>query len=203
MWVAIWTWELGAFAVSHSIAGMIALLRFRKETHFAWALPVLFLIIGGIICATAGVITGRWFAATPRAGGSCVHFHSSCTCLHVLLFTFIGCACVRSSHFNRSNVSAFGCQHDDNRGPCKSRAICALIFVFHAESVTPDDPFLSLSLSLSVLVLFVCLFVCLSLSRPLSRPLRLLCGLMQAMIWGAGQFGLYFITSFYHNYQAL
>ncbi|EGD75119.1 hypothetical protein PTSG_06774 [Salpingoeca rosetta] len=100
MWLAIWTWELGAFAVSHAIAGFIAFLRFRKDTKFAWIVPLFFLLVGGIICATAGVITALLIA-------------SIYTQLDITMTT------------------------------------------------------------------------------------------TEAMIWGVGQFGLYFLSSFYHNYQTL
>eukprot|EP00055_Hartaetosiga_balthica_P002194 m.3026 g.3026 ORF g.3026 m.3026 type:complete len:128 (+) comp2007_c0_seq1:181-564(+) len=63
MWITVWTWNILAFGVSHLVAGCVAYFRFRKDVWWAWALPLLFLVMSGLICVTAGLVTSVLVAA--------------------------------------------------------------------------------------------------------------------------------------------
>ena len=71
MWVSIWTWDLIAFGVSHTLAGLVAAVRFQSQLKSwkTWLLPLIFTAFGLILPATAGLITALIIAAIYTNAG--------------------------------------------------------------------------------------------------------------------------------------
>eukprot|EP00730_Choanoeca_flexa_P013908 TRINITY_DN5864_c0_g1_i1.p3 TRINITY_DN5864_c0_g1~~TRINITY_DN5864_c0_g1_i1.p3 ORF type:complete len:135 (+),score=12.06 TRINITY_DN5864_c0_g1_i1:249-653(+) len=71
MWQTIWTWNLIVFGFSHSLAGLLAAVRFRSQlnTWKTWLLPLLFVGFGLLIPATAGLITALLIAGIYTNAG--------------------------------------------------------------------------------------------------------------------------------------
>eukprot|EP00049_Salpingoeca_infusionum_P026106 m.23789 g.23789 ORF g.23789 m.23789 type:complete len:135 (+) comp8528_c0_seq4:154-558(+) len=67
IWLAIWIWELAAFALVQFIAGIIAFAKLRGDVPFAWLAPLVMLVLSIIIPTFAGIVTSMLIAGTYQA----------------------------------------------------------------------------------------------------------------------------------------